>query len=220
MKLGWWLLAGAGVTGLLALLEGGEGEKAVPHHMTEWLPLIKAATAGSKIKASILAGLVENESSGDPDVTRYECCKKDEKGNCIKDKNGKHPKGTFFGGKQPCPGNTQRHETNRAGETVPLMSRGLVQMLISTGEDYGLHATEDPSTDERRTPEKSLAAAVRLLEDLLHHWGDLDTALAAYNTGSGNVALYRKANGGIGVPNQDYVDHIHARAQKYLSLDS
>jgi membrane-bound lytic murein transglycosylase D len=62
---------------------------------------------------------------------------------------------------------------------------GLWQFMAPTGRYYGLH--NDWYVDDRMDPEKSTDAACRYLKDLYRMFNDWELALAAYNTGPGNV---------------------------------
>jgi membrane-bound lytic murein transglycosylase D len=62
---------------------------------------------------------------------------------------------------------------------------GLWQFMSATGRYYGLH--NDWYIDDRMDPDKSTDAACRYLNDLHRMFGDWELALAAYNTGPGNV---------------------------------
>lgn len=62
---------------------------------------------------------------------------------------------------------------------------GLWQFMSGTGRYYGLH--NDWYIDERMDPVKATDAACRYLRDLYNMFHDWELALAAYNTGPGNV---------------------------------
>lgn len=62
---------------------------------------------------------------------------------------------------------------------------GLWQFMSATGRFYGLH--QDWYIDERMDPERATDAACRYLRDLYRMFNDWELALAAYNTGPGNV---------------------------------
>lgn len=62
---------------------------------------------------------------------------------------------------------------------------GLWQFMPSTGRMYGLG--QDWYIDERMNPEKSTEAACKYLKQLYNMFDDWELALAAYNTGPGNV---------------------------------
>jgi membrane-bound lytic murein transglycosylase D len=62
---------------------------------------------------------------------------------------------------------------------------GLWQFIPGTGMTYGLRQTA--WIDERNGFEKATRASARYLKDLYNHFGDWELAMAAYNTGQGNI---------------------------------
>ena len=63
---------------------------------------------------------------------------------------------------------------------------GLWQFIPGTGRTYGLRQTA--WVDERNSLEKATRASARYLKDLANHFnGNWELAMAAYNTGQGNV---------------------------------
>ncbi len=71
---------------------------------------------------------------------------------------------------------------------------GLWQFMFATGKEYGLNVSS--YVDERSDPIKSTKAAAKYLAALYSTFGDWDLALAAYNSGPGNVLKAIRRSGG------------------------
>ena len=71
---------------------------------------------------------------------------------------------------------------------------GLWQFMFATGKQYGLEVSS--YVDERCDPLRSTNAAAKYLESLYKTFGDWDLALAAYNSGPGNVTKAIRRSGG------------------------
>lgn len=71
---------------------------------------------------------------------------------------------------------------------------GLWQFMYGTGKMYGLDVSS--YVDERRDPVASTKAACAYLSKLYSIFGDWDLALAAYNSGPGNVNKAIRRSGG------------------------
>jgi len=73
-------------------------------------------------------------------------------------------------------------------------AKGLWQFMYGTGKVYGLKISS--YTDDRFDPVKSTVAACQHLTDLYNIYGNWSLALAAYNSGAGNVnKAIRRAGG-------------------------
>lgn len=71
---------------------------------------------------------------------------------------------------------------------------GLWQFMYTTGRQFGLKVSS--YVDERYDPVKATIAACKYLSQLYKIFGDWDLALAAYNSGPGNVSKAIKRSGG------------------------
>ncbi len=71
---------------------------------------------------------------------------------------------------------------------------GLWQFMYATGKQYGLNVSS--YVDERQDPILATEAACRFLADLYTMFNDWDLALAAYNSGPGNVNKAIRRSGG------------------------
>jgi len=71
---------------------------------------------------------------------------------------------------------------------------GLWQFMFATGKQYGLDVSS--YVDERSDPIKSTKSAATYLSKLYEIFGDWDLALAAYNSGPGNVSKAIRRSGG------------------------
>lgn len=95
----------------------------------------------------------------------------------------------------------------------PASAVGLWQFMSATGRYFGLH--NDWYIDERMDPEKSTEAACRYLSQLYNMFGDWELAIAAYNTGPGNI---RKAIRRSGYKRSfwEIYPYLHRETRSYL----
>jgi membrane-bound lytic murein transglycosylase D len=77
----------------------------------------------------------------------------------------------------------------------PVGAKGLWQFMYGTGKVYGLKVST--YVDDRFDPYKSTIAACEHLTDLYDIYGSWSLALAAYNSGAGNVNKAIRRSGGI-----------------------
>jgi len=73
-------------------------------------------------------------------------------------------------------------------------AKGLWQFMFATGKHFGLEVSS--YVDERSDPERSTEAASKYLKRLYTSFNDWDLALAAYNSGPGNVSKAIRRSGG------------------------
>ncbi len=74
-------------------------------------------------------------------------------------------------------------------------AKGLWQFMYHTGKEYGLNVSS--YIDERTDPLKATEAACKYLTKLHDTFGDWDLALAAYNSGPGNISKAIRRSGGL-----------------------
>jgi membrane-bound lytic murein transglycosylase D len=74
-------------------------------------------------------------------------------------------------------------------------AKGLWQFMYHTGKQFGLNITS--LVDERMDPLQSTEAACKYLKSLYETFHDWDLALAAYNSGPGNVSKAIRRSGGL-----------------------
>ncbi len=77
----------------------------------------------------------------------------------------------------------------------PAGAKGLWQFMYGTGKGYGLKVST--YVDDRFDPYKSTIAACEHLSDLYDIYGSWSLALAAYNSGAGNVNKAIRRSGGM-----------------------
>ena len=97
----------------------------------------------------------------------------------------------------------------------PQRASGMWQFIPATGRRYGLQ--QNFWFDGRRDIESSTDAALNYLSDLHQHFnGDWLLALAAYNTGEGNVAKAIKRNARAGKPTDFWSLKLPRETQAYV----
>ncbi|TLU82548.1 MAG: LysM peptidoglycan-binding domain-containing protein [Chlorobium sp.] len=92
-------------------------------------------------------------------------------------------------------------------------AKGLWQFMYGTGKMYGLESSS--FIEDRYDPYKATVAASRHLRDLYNIYGDWFLALAAYNSGPGNVNKAIRRAGGV----KDYWaiwDYLPAETRGYV----
>ena len=99
-------------------------------------------------------------------------------------------------------------------------ARGLWQFMPFTGKEFGLEINS--LVDERCDPLLSTQAACKLLKRLYDMYGDWTLALAAYNTGPGNVnkAIVRAGGDPKNFKGSfwDVYEHLHEQTRQYVPL--
>lgn len=100
------------------------------------------------------------------------------------------------------------HARSHAGAVGPW------QFIRATGRRYGLRV--DYYVDERKDPIKSTIAAGRYLNDLYQLFGDWNLALAAYNTGEGNIQRILDRTDSEDFWDMLAGDHLHRETRHYV----
>lgn len=96
----------------------------------------------------------------------------------------------------------------------PANAAGPWQFISPTGRRYGLRI--DHYVDERRDPIKSTEAAARYLKDLYGMFGDWNLALAAYNTGEGNISRFIESRKARTYWDMHRGGYLHKETQHYV----
>lgn len=192
---------------LLWLLADDAPSAEAPKSMKEWIPYAKKYGAMYGVDPALLLSFIEHESGGNSKAIRYECCKKDASGKCIK--------GTNFGGKAPCPGNTQRHDSKGR----PVVSKGPMQFLIGTAEQYGVPASQHEEL--RNNPDLAVEVGAKFLKELQERYaGRLYYMAASYNGGAGGAdKAFRKGVPVTSASVDKYAHTAQALYQKWKGVE-
>jgi hypothetical protein len=87
---------------------------------------------------------------------------------------------------------------------------GIAQIIKGKGAEYGLHQEKDFFN-----PQKSIAAAARIMHDFLKAYkGDKLLALAAYNGGEGAVNYVRERMGRKNITGKEWLDFMNKRHEE------
>lgn len=87
---------------------------------------------------------------------------------------------------------------------------GIAQIIKGKGAEYGLHREKDFFD-----PQKSIAAAARIMHDFLKAYkGDKILALAAYNGGEGAVNYVRERMGRKNISGKEWLDFMNKRHEE------
>jgi len=95
-------------------------------------------------------------------------------------------------------------------------ARGMWQFMASRANGYGLE--RNWWVDERQDPEKATRAAARHLKDLYNEFGDWYLAMAAYNSGPGNVQQAVKRTGYVDFWELYKRDVLPAETKNYVPI--
>jgi soluble lytic murein transglycosylase-like protein len=96
----------------------------------------------------------------------------------------------------------------------PKGARGLWQLMPATAHRYGLNV--DSRNDERIDIEKSTVGAARYLRDLYSQFGSWPLALAAYNTGEGNLQRAIARAGSNEFATLSFFGYLPAETRQYV----
>jgi ribosomal protein S18 acetylase RimI-like enzyme len=96
----------------------------------------------------------------------------------------------------------------KSNAVSPKGAVGDAQFMPDTAREYGLRV--DGNVDERRDPSKAIPAQAKLMRKLLDRTGDIDLALAGYNSGhNASVDTLRRNSRSI-AETRDYIKKIRA----------
>jgi membrane-bound lytic murein transglycosylase D len=93
-------------------------------------------------------------------------------------------------------------------------AKGIWQFMTPTGRMYGLKI--DKYVDERSHPEKATRAAARYLKDLYAIFNDWTLAIAAYNTGAGNILRAQRRTGKTDYWDLARTKHMHRDTKGFV----
>lgn len=93
-------------------------------------------------------------------------------------------------------------------------AKGIWQFMAPTARECGLKINR--FVDERSQPEKSTRAAARYLKDLYELLGDWHLAMAAYDTGAGNILRAQRRSGKTNYWDLAKTRYMHTEAKNYV----
>jgi hypothetical protein len=99
----------------------------------------------------------------------------------------------------------------------PYRAAGMYQFMPETAIKYGLEIDHTKGIDERFDEEKAKEASRRYMNELLEMYGgNLDLALAAYNTGEKNVGAFLEGNKKLAKKTIGYIPIFFSRMEDHI----